>query len=191
MNIQQVRIANSLLVAIIVGYGSPDYCWYIAVMQLSLEILNQRTLYLQQRFQLYNFILWVYSLVLPERLRTDYFSETTEWLINSAEHLFFGIVICLKVYIYTAVFSSNKKRTRWNRALLALLLFNLIGISNEIFQNHLCSRSLLVFIPDSIKDMEVNLLGAAVFMVAVCCRVWWLKYKRSSPANCVNYITIR
>ena len=177
MNIQQVRIADILLVLIILTWGSSNFLWYIGAMQVSLEILNKRPLYLQHSYKVYNFIFWIYSLVLLERLRSTYFSETTEWIINCAEHLFFGIIICIKVYIYTAVFTNHTKRTRWHRALISFLLFNIIGLFNEVFQNSLGNRSLFVFIPDSIKDMEMNLLGAAVFMMAVLCRISWLKRK--------------
>jgi len=175
MNIRQVRIASMFLATIITIWGSIEFCWYVAAMQSSLEILNRQAIYLQHRYKLYNFIFWAYSLVLLERLRTTHFSAPTEWMINCAEHLFFGIIVCVKVYIYTAVFTKHSKHTRWKRALIAFSIFNLIGLFNEIFQNQLGNRSLFVFIPDSIKDIQMNLMGAVVFMLAVLCRIGWLK----------------
>lgn len=180
MNIRQLRIASLLLAVTITTWGSIDFCWYIAAMLCSLEILNRQSVYLQHRYKLYNFISWAYSLVLLERLRTTHFSATTEWMINCAEHLFFGIIICIKVYIYTAVFTKHTKHTRWNRALISFLLFNIIGLFNEVFQNSLGNRSLFVFIPDSIKDIQMNFTGAVVFMLAVLCRIcfkyWYPEY---------------
>jgi hypothetical protein len=175
MTINHIRFLNIVFVVFFITTAMHSFLWYIAVMHLSLEILNSRHLYLQHQYKLYNFIFWAYSLVLLERLRTSHLSETTEWVINCAEHLFFGIIICIKVYIYTTVFSKASKATRWKRAMIAFALFNIIGLFNEVFQNSLGNRSLFVFIPDSIKDIKMNLLGAAVFMMAVLCRISWLK----------------
>lgn len=174
MNILQTRLLNIIFVAIMVTNGMATFCWYIVAMQLSLEILNHRKRYLQEQYKVYNFIFYCYSLVLLERLRSTHLSPSTEWLINCGEHLLFGIVICIKVYIYTAVFTMANHATRWKRAIIAFSLFNLIGVCNEIFQNSLCNRSLLIFIPDSIKDMQVNLVGAAIFLLAVYLRITWL-----------------
>lgn len=144
------------------------YLWYIAAMHFSLETLNRKQLYLQHSYKFYNCIFWVYELVLLERLRSRFFSEQTEWLLNCAEHLFFGIIICIKIYIYTAVFSKESAWQRWRRGLAAFLVFNMIGVLNEIFQNDLAGRKLVVFIPDSIKDMQMNLIGAVIFFWQYC-----------------------
>lgn len=174
MNIHQVRLLNIIFAAIMVTNGMTTFCWYIVAMHLSLEILNSRKRYLQEQYKVYNFIFCCYSLVLLERLRSMHLSPLTEWLINCGEHLLFGIVICIKVYIYTAVFTWANYATRLKRAIIAFSLFNLIGLLNEIFQNSLCKRSLLIFIPDSIKDMQVNMVGAGIFMLAVWIRIVWL-----------------
>ena len=172
MNINRVRIANILLAAIMLLAGQYNYLWYIGAMHLSLEVLNRQNVYLLHAYKIYNFIFWSYELVLLERLRTAHLSALTEWLLNCAEHLAFGVVICLKIYIYTAVFSKGKVRSRWQRALIAFVVFNMIGVVNEIFQNNLAHRNLFVFIADSIKDIKMNLLGAVVFFAAV---LWRLK----------------
>jgi VanZ family protein len=59
--------------------------------------------------------------------------------------------------------------------LLAFILFNLIGLLNEVMQNQWGGRSLFVFTADSVKDVCMNLTGAFVFMMAVVWRVWWLR----------------
>jgi hypothetical protein len=175
MNIHQARLLNIIFAAIMVTNGMATFCWYIVAMHLSLEILNSSKRYLQEQYKVYNFIFCCYSLVLLERLCSNHLAASTEWMINCSEHLLFGIVICIKVYIYTAVFTRANHATRWNRAIIAFVLFNIIALVNEVFQNSLCNRCLFVFIPDSIKDIEMNLLGAAVFMMAVLCRINWLK----------------
>lgn len=181
MNIHQARLFNIIFAAIMVTNGMATFCWYIVTMHLSLEILNSRKRYLQEQYKIYNFIFCCYSLVLLERLRSTHLSASAEWMINCGEHILFGIVICIKAYIYTAVFTSVTQASRWKRGIIAFSLFNLIGLFNEIFQNSLCKRSLLIFIPDSIKDMQVNLFGAGIFMLAVWLRIAWL-HEHKIPA---------
>jgi hypothetical protein len=174
MNIRLIRFLNLVFVAIMLSKGIWNFLWYIGAMHLSLEILNRQQLYLQHRYQLYNSIFWSYSLVLLERLRTTHFNETAERLFNCAEHLFFGIIICLKVYIYTALFTKQHHSVRLKRGLLAFILFNLSGLLNEVIQNQWGRRNLFVFTADSAKDMWMNLMGAGVFILAVMWRVWRL-----------------
>ncbi len=147
-------------------------------MHLSLEVLNSQSLYLQHPHKIYNAVFWLYELVLIERLFQHHVSETFEWLLNCSEHLGFGIIICLKIYIYTAVFSKQNSLSRWKRGVLAFTFFNIIGVLNEIFQNGLAGRSLFIFIDDSVKDIKMNLLGGLAFLVGVSIRVLWLKRKQ-------------
>jgi VanZ family protein len=181
MNIQQVRLAHILLMAVLVVGGGAVYVWYTSIMHLSLEILNSRTCFLRQRYKMYNFIFCMYSLVLLERLRTLHFSTGVEWLINSTEHLLFGIIICLKVYIYTAIFDKANQATRFTRAAVALVVFNSMGVLNEVFQNYLSHRSPLQLAANSIGDIQMNLLGAAVFMITVWSKIAWCEKRNKIP----------
>lgn len=164
---------NVLLMTALVTGGGAVYCWYVSIMHLSLEILNSCTTFLRQRYKVYNFIFCIYGLVLLERLRTLYFSAGAEWLINSTEHLLFGIIICVKVYVYTAILDKAKQATRFNRAAVAFIVFNSIGVLNEVFQNYLSGLSPLRLAANSIRDIQMNLLGAAVFMMAVWSKMAW------------------
>ncbi len=175
MNIVQARIATVLYALLIIAFGKYNLLWYVGIMQLSLEILNTRKLYLQHPYKIYNLIFWSYDLVLLERLRKSHFSPPTEWLLNCAEHVVFGVIICLKIYIYAAVFTKANTLARWKRTALAFVLFNIIGLINEIFQNLLAHRNLFVLIEDSIKDLWMNFLGASVFVLAALCRIYWLQ----------------
>jgi hypothetical protein len=179
MTMQLVRIANIILVAVIIPSGHLYCLWYIGAMHLSLEILNRQNIYLQHRYKIYNTIFWAYQLVLIERLFEYRLSEIFDWSINCAEHLGFGIIICLKIYIYTAVFGKQKMLPRWKRGLIAFSVFNIIGIFNEIFQNSLTNRHLFIFIDDSTKDIKMNLLGGLIFLVGVAIRIFFLKKKTS------------
>ena len=175
MNIKAVRFFNLVFIFIMMFAGKTNFLWYIFAMHASLEILNRRKLYLQHAYKFYNFISWAYGLVLLERLRVSHLSESMEWLINCAEHLLFAIIICINVYIYTAVFAKINSLSRWHRSFIAFTIFNIIGLFNEVFQNNMNNRKLFVLIPDSIKDLQMNLLGAAVFLIAVFCKIVWLK----------------
>jgi VanZ family protein len=183
MNIRRIRFLNVVFIAIMLSKGMWNFLWYIGAMHLSLEILNRQALYLQHKYKLYNTVFWGYSLVLLERLRTNHFDKTTEWVFNSAGHLFFGIIICIKLYIYTALFAKHYYAMRLQRGLAAFVIFNLIGLANEVFQNYLCSRSLPVFIPDSCKDLKMNMAGAIVFMMVVFYRLWLQKKTQLKAAN--------
>lgn len=177
MKITHVRAANCLLAFVFIISGHLVYGWYLAAMHVSLEVLNRQRLYLQHSPGLYNSIFVLYELVLAERLRHFFFSETAEWLINFTEHLLFGIIICTKVYIYTSIFGNRKNLSRWKRGIIAFVIFNLAGVFNEIFQNNLARRKLYVFIPDSVKDIQVNLAGALIFAVAVYYRMCLINRK--------------
>ena len=175
MNLNLVRISNTILALVILTSGHLNYLWYIGAMHLSLEILNHNSTYFTHPYRLYNFIFWAYELVLLERLRKIFFTDSVEWILNCAEHFSFAIIICLKVYIYTAVFTGRYLLNRWWRGVIALTIFNIIGIFNEVFQNTLAHRATFVFNPDSIKDLKMNLLGTGVFMSTVLFRIFWVK----------------
>jgi hypothetical protein len=172
MRLIHARIINILLSAVFIISGHYVYCLYLGVMHLSLEVLNRQQLYKTQQYKLYNTLFVLYELVLPLRLRTIFFGEHIEWIINFAEHLLFAIVICIKVYIYTALSITPIKLSRLQRGIIAIIIFNIVGIANEVFQNNIANRYLFEFIPDSIKDIEVNIAGAFTFGIAVYYRVW-------------------
>lgn len=178
MNINFCKIANIVLIILITASGHLYCLWYVAAMQVSLEILNRQNIYLLHPYKMYNTVFWMYELVLLERLFQHHLSETFEWLLNCAEHLGFGIIICLKIYIYTALFAKQKFLSRWKRGVIAFIFFNIIGIINEIFQNNLSNRSLFVFIDDSVKDIKMNLLGGLIFLIGVAIRKLWLRRGR-------------
>lgn len=177
MTIQLVRAANLILIAVIIALAHYYCLWYVAFMHLSLEVLNRQSVYLLHSFNIYNSIFWAYELVLVERLFQHNVSPAFEWLLNGAEHLGFAVVICLKLYIYTAVFLKRGFLLQQQRALIAVLLFNLIGVCNEVFQNQLCNRPLFVFTTDSGKDVYMNILGSLFFFLLVFIRAKRIQHK--------------
>jgi hypothetical protein len=180
MTIAQARTINSLLAIILVVTNHLVYGWYLVTMHLSLELLNRQHKYLQHSYKLYNGIFVLYTGVLLARVRRFHFNNNTEWLINCTEHFLFGVVICIKIYIYTALFGSRCHLSRQQRGVIAFTVFNLVGVFNEVFQNELAQRELFILIPDSIKDIQVNLMGSLVFGAVVWGRISWIKYGRNN-----------
>jgi hypothetical protein len=44
------------------------------------------------------------------------------------------------------------------------LIFNILGVLNEFMQNMMCSRETFDLIPDSQKDLVMNMLGTLIFI---------------------------
>jgi len=53
------------------------------------------------------------------------------------------------------------------KILFTAVLFNCVGVFNEVFQNILNHRPLLAFIPDSLKDILMNAFGTVLFVLLV------------------------
>ncbi len=165
MNIRVVRYLNVLLVLAILSFNKLGLLPYVAVMHFSLEVLNRKTVYLKERARIFNIIFWSYELVLLERLRSFQLSADFEWVLNSIEHLLFAIVICIKIYFYLEAFFLKKSMPKFRNAVYAFILFSALGVLNEYFQNFINNRSLFVLIADSLKDISMNCIGAAIFFL--------------------------
>ncbi len=176
MRIQTIRLLNAIFIALILFTGKYALLYYVVAMHLSLEFLNTRKLYITHSYKLYNFIFWAYEGVLIERFRKLRLSDNTEWWLNNAEHIAFAIIICLKVYIYLSILIFIEDKNRFKRVVITVVLFNLIGLVNEYFQNVLGNRTLFVLIEDSIKDLKMNLIGTTIFLLTALCRIGYLKH---------------
>lgn len=174
MRIAHVRFANCIFMALIVSSGQFFCIWYLVAMHLSLEILNRQQVYLSQYYTLYNTVFWIYELVLGERLFPHHFNPCTEQLINGAEHITFGLLICLKCYMYIGL-TKRFVFSRRHRAWMASSIFNLAGIGNEFFQNWLCRRDIFILTADSIKDLYMNAAGTILFIAIVFLRTSVMK----------------
>jgi VanZ family protein len=177
MHIKTVRILNTILTLVFIAIGKYHFIAYVLINQVLLEVLNAQPLYKTHPYKLYNFVFWTYELVLTERLRHFKMSERAEWWLNSFEHICFALVIGFMLYMLLAIFWLKKDSQRMVRAIAVALLFNLIGLLNELNQNRLANRPIFVFIEDSVKDLKMNLIGTCIFFLTVLCRTWWLKKK--------------
>jgi hypothetical protein len=164
MNLLQSRLIIAALLIIILIGGHYTYLYYAAVMIGSIDYLNRQKAFKSlPNFKIFNAIFVGYlAFIAINRSRHFKMSAYTEGVVNIAEHGFFALIICLKLLLYFHLFSKLSLRLK---AILVALLFNLIGVMNEIFQSWLNERPLFVFIEDACKDMTVNVLGTILFLI--------------------------
>jgi hypothetical protein len=157
----------SLLVTIIFT-GQYNYLYYAGVMIGSIVFLNRQKAFNElPNYGLINAIFFGYlTFIVINRTRSTRFSDFTEGGLNIAEHGFFALVICLKLFVYLHLYTSFSFP---KKAIFAALLFNTIGVLNEIFQSWLNRNPILVFIPDARKDLIANLFGSFLFLFLFNC----------------------
>lgn len=180
MNIKTVRVLNFLLTTVFIVLGKYYLITYVAINQVLLEILNRQPLYRTHPYKWFNLMFWTYELVLVERLRHFKMHPTAEWWLNSLEHVFFALVISFMIYLFLAMLWLKKDSQRLQRAIWVAVIFNAIGLVNEWNQNYIAHRPVFVFIPDSIKDLQMNLIGTTILFLTCLCRIWWLRKKQQA-----------
>jgi hypothetical protein len=159
-----LRLIYAALLIVILINGNYSLLYYAAVMVASIEFLNSKKAFKSlPNYTIYNgvFIGFLVFIIL-NRSRHFKLSEFTEGSLNIAEHGFFAFIICLKLLLYFHLFSNYPFRLK---AIFAALMFNLIGLINEIFQSWLNHRAFFLFIEDARKDMIVNGLGSLLFLI--------------------------
>lgn len=162
MQLRHIRIIEFLLLLVLIYLKGWTIMPYWSAMTVSLEVLNRLKTYRNQpNYTLYNwFFIGYLVLVVVDRTRTFHVNDTIEWCFNSLMHILFGLIVCFKISQYMIIFDWKIK----NRTLSIALAFNVLGVFNEILQNAMSSRALFVFIPDSQKDMVMNVVGTLVFI---------------------------
>lgn len=162
MRIKHIRIIACLLLAYIIYLKTWTLLPYWTAMTVSLEVLNRHKAYLRQaNYTLYNwFFVGYLILVVADRTRQFHLNETFEWGFNSLMHILFGLIVCFKMSQYWVVLGRQSK----HRLLYIAMSFNALGVFNEVLQNWMGHRALFVFIPDSLKDMVMNVVGTLVFL---------------------------
>ena len=159
-----LRLIYAALLIIILMNGNYSLLYYAAVMVTSIEFLNSQKAFKNlPNYAIYNGVFIGYLIfIILNRSRHFKFSAYTEGSLNIAEHGFFALIICLKLLLYFHLFSNYSFRLK---AIFAALIFNLIGLINEIFQNWLNHRALFLFIEDARKDLIINFLGTVLFLI--------------------------
>lgn len=157
-------LAAAILVIIILS-GATALYYYWAALVITVIYLNSRKTFSQQRFKLFNALFLVYLMfVVWERTRHYQFSSSIELQINNSEHILFGVMICFiaSLVLWLPPFNLH---SFYVRLLLSVLIFNMIGLFNEWFQNWLYNRPVFALIPDSLKDLRMNVWGTLIFVV--------------------------
>ncbi len=179
MSCKQSRLVNIFMILLLLMTGHRQLAWYPLFMQASLEVLNRQATYCRHQCKLYNMLFTGCSFLLLRRVTGWNETIISEYTLNTCEHLFFAVVICIKIYVYIKTISGIPGSARWQPGLIAFFTFTGIGVINEIFQNQLCQRSLFLLIPDSVKDIMVNTIGASIFMAAVLSKIMFTKLPRN------------
>ena len=159
-----LRLIYAALLIIILINGNYSLLYYCAVMIASIEFLNSQKAFKNlPNYTIYNGVFMVYlAFIILNRSRHFKFTVFTEGSLNIAEHGFFALIICLKLLLYFHLFSNYSFRLK---AIFAVLIFNLVGLINEIFQNWLNGLPFFFFTEDARKDMTVNVLGSILFLI--------------------------
>ena len=108
------------------------------------------------------FMLLYVALITWERTRHYKFSPIPEIIINNSEHILFAFLICLIIFSLLIV-KQSLKLTIVKTLIITVVCFNVIGLLNEFFQNIIGRRPVLILIPDSTKDIIMNVYGAVLF----------------------------
>ncbi len=165
-NKNTLRIAFLILFLIIVYCKHYMLLMYSSVFYISFEYLNQNEKYLKSRYYSWNnwisvfflaFIVWV-------RTRPYQFSESSEYHLNTIEHIFFALTISLLLSVYLQLFGVFKENKIKN-SILVFVAFNLIGLLNEFVQNYFRLTHFFTFEHSNIKDLTVNLIGSSLFLI--------------------------
>ena len=164
MTINHLRLIVVALLIVIGITSSYQLLYYLAVFVGSIEFLNQREAFRNlPNFKFLNVIFIAFlTFIILNRSRHIRFGVYTEGVVNILEHGFFALIICLKLLLYFHLFSNYSIRLK---AILVAVIFNLIGIVNEIFQSWLNHRALFSFIEDARKDLIINFLGTILFFI--------------------------
>jgi CDP-diglyceride synthetase len=165
MNTHSLRLICLFCLAIILFNQAWSLLIYWSAMLISIEVLNRSVSFTQDvYYRKYNLLFISYLvLVVIDRTRKFTFGETPDYWFNCFMHLAFGMIVCLKVKQYLRI--SNAQSTY--NLIYIFLIFNVIGILNEVMQNALCHRALFLFIADSQKDVCMNVLGSLGFVAMV------------------------
>lgn len=165
MNLKAFLLFTLLLIAWILVSKVYMLLYYSGVFAVLVSYLNTRAGYKKQPYKWINLLFFIYMLLIVwERTRHYKFSPLAELAINDAEHIFFAVIIStLIALLLLLTIAANYSHRRITA--ITIITFNVVGVVNECFQNILAHRPVFVFIPDSKKDLLMNILGSAVFLL--------------------------
>lgn len=155
-----------VLISVIIFGKHYSLLMYSIVFYISFEYLNQNNNYLT--LKKHNYYNWIFVLFLAfivwVRTRTYAFSESLEFHLNTIEHLFFALTICVLVSVYLQLFGVLKENS-FRNLVLVLVVFNCIGVVNEYVQNYFRQLEVFALDQNNIKDIMINAIGSVLFLI--------------------------
>lgn len=151
----------------IITSGYTPLLWYWTALLITVTILNFLHGYKKYAAMANTFFFCYIAFITWERTRPYKFLHSAEYMLNNAEHILFALIVCLLAALFIQVLllpAASFIKT----LLLSVIVFNVIGIANEYFQNIIIHRSFAILTDDSQKDLLMNILGTALFIVLAC-----------------------
>lgn len=180
MQIKIFRLLAIVILAWIIFKHKYVLIGYWAVLVGVLEWLNTRPRHKDNKHQ---FNLWflLYLLFITVIRTTNYIlPKKIVYIINTIEHLFFALAVSYMLWLILQLSQRFRQLTLGVALLLIAILFNAVGILNEVYQCLAKARPPFYFIHDfgSLLDIAVNIGGSFIFSVLL-----WLKYPNNSLKN--------
>jgi hypothetical protein len=165
MNIRVFRILSLLLLIRIIFTYQFILILYWVVLVASVEILNRRREY-KYRSKSFTLLFFIYLLFITI-VRTSGYKLNTAivYVINVFEHLLFALVISFMISLYLSLLSSFKSDNDVKRYWLSAMIFNIIGLINELYQNIARHKPPFIFSFGAKVDLLVNVTGSLLFVL--------------------------
>ena len=163
MNLKAFLLFSAALFVWIVASRVYMLLYYWSALLVCVSFLNTRKRFKQQPYKWVNLLFFLYMLfIVWERTRHYKFGALTELIINDAEHIFFAVIISLLIaLLLTLSFTNTNSYAK--TIVITIVIFNIVGVLNELFQNTIAGRPVFILIPDSQKDILMNLCGSTLF----------------------------
>lgn len=161
MSINSTRVLSFLVVVLLLSLHKWTYAVYPVVLQLFFELVHRYSKVPKGELKKLFALCMVCVLFGLERLRSIYFSESIEFAINVFEHAYFAFVFCA---IFGVIVPKNQLGdNRWK----VFLLFNGIGVLNEVYQYSVGKDYGQIPPFDTWKDLVVNVFGSTCWLVFI------------------------
>jgi hypothetical protein len=166
MKIKWFRLLTLLLLAWIIFRHKYVLIGYWLVLVAVVEFLNSSSSIsnkqrINQRF--------FYYLLFITIVRTSHYvlPQWMVYIINAIEHLLFALAVSYMVYLVLGLSVKMKQLNTKTTFFLIALLFNGIGILNEVYQCLAKAKPAFYFLTDkgSLIDLAVNVVGSVLFTV--------------------------
>lgn len=138
---------------------------YWLVLLSSLEWLNSRSFYTEGWRRLnWFFTGYLYFILLVRAVHWKWEPHFRE-AVNIVEHLLFAMLVCTLLFLGSL--AVNPRLGLFKRLAGVYVLFNVVGLVNEVYQNIIVGRLAAAFVADSIKDIGVNLAGSLLAVLVL------------------------